>query len=358
MTTLTSAPTTTFSRPVQSFAAEPAEHRGLARDGVRLLVASPAGVVHDRFRDLAEHLAPGDLLVVNDSATVPGEVDGVRTSGHRSADPVAVHVGPRLDDGTRVVELRTAPHAAEPVLDARPGETIDLRGSTTLTLLEPYPRASSSPTGRGERLWRAGVSGTPVCRLLARHGRPIAYGYLDRRYPLEDYQTVFSLRPGSAEMPSAARPFTTELVTRLVTSGIGVAPVTLHTGFSSQETGEAPQPERFEVPEATARAVRATRAAGGRVVAVGTTVTRALESAVDERGRSVPARGWTTRVVTPDRPPQVVSGLVSGWHDPQASHLLLVEAVAGARLAQTAYDAAAAEGYLWHEFGDAGLFLP
>jgi S-adenosylmethionine:tRNA ribosyltransferase-isomerase len=358
VTALTTTPTTRFERPVQAFAAEPAEQRGLPRDGVRLLVATPGGLRHSRFRDLPDHLRPGDLVVVNDSATVPGEVDGVRTAGRRTADPVVVHVGARLDDGSHVVELRTAPHAAEPVLDATPGETVDLRGESTLTLLEPYPHAGSSPTGAGDRLWRAAVDGEPVARLLARHGRPIAYGYLRQRFPLESYQTVFSLRPGSAEMPSAARPFTPELVTRLVTSGVGVVPVTLHTGFSSQEAGEAPQPEWFEVPAATAAAVLAARSSGGRVVAVGTTVTRALESAVGGDGVLRPARGWTTRVVTPDDPPCVVTGLVSGWHDPQASHLLLVEAVAGADLAQRAYGAAVDGGYLWHEFGDSGLFLP
>ena len=358
MTALTTGPTTRFDRPVHAFAAEPAERRGLPRDGVRLLVATADGVVHARFHDLAEHLRAGDLVVVNDSATVPAEVDGVVTSGRRPADPVVVHVGARLDDGSRVVELRTSPHAADPVLDAVPGDTVDVRGTTTLTLLEPYPHPGSSPTGTGNRLWRAQVSGETVRRVLERHGRPIAYGYLDHRYPLEAYQTVFSVRPGSAEMPSAARPFTPDLVTRLVARGIGVVPVTLHTGFSSQEAGEAPQPEWFEVPGATAAAVRATREAGGRVVAVGTTVTRALESAAGADGVVRATSGWTTRVVSCDDPPQVVTGLVSGWHDPQASHLLLVEAVAGPRLTQEAYDAAVTGGYLWHEFGDAGLFLP
>jgi len=111
------------------------------------------------------------------------------------------------------------------------------------------------------------------------------------------------------------------------------------------------------VSENTARQVNAVRAGGGRVVAVGTTVTRALESAVDD-GRVVAREGWTERVVTPAHPPVVVTGLVSGWHDPAASHLLLVEAVAGPDLTQRAYDAASTGGYLWHEFGDAGLFLP
>jgi S-adenosylmethionine:tRNA ribosyltransferase-isomerase len=162
-------------------------------------------------------------------------------------------------------------------------------------------------------------------------------------------------------MPSAARPFSPELVTRLVATGIGVTAVTLHTGVSSQEAGEAPQPEWFEVSATVARLVNATRAQGGRVVAVGTTVTRALESAVvdsDGDAHLVARSGWTSRVVSRDDPPRVVTGLVTGWHNPEASHLLLVEAVAGQGLTQRAYDEAARGGYLWHEFGDSALLLP
>lgn len=222
-------------------------------------------------------------------------------------------------------------------------------------LREPWPGAASSPTGTGNRLWRASVRGD-LDRQLDWNGRPIAYGYLDRRYPLSSYQTVFGRHPGSAEMASAGRPFTDALVTRLVTAGVQVAPVTLHTGVSSQEAGEAPGPEWFEVPPTTARTINTARDHGGRVVAVGTTATRAVESAV--RGSYVVAgRGWTDRVVTPADPPRVVDGLVTGWHDPMASHLLLVEAVAGERLTQAAYDAAVAEGYLWHEFGDSALLM-
>jgi S-adenosylmethionine:tRNA ribosyltransferase-isomerase len=158
-------------------------------------------------------------------------------------------------------------------------------------------------------------------------------------------------------MASAGRPFTESLLTRLVARGIGVAPITLHTGVSSQEAGEGPQPEWYDVPAATARLVELTRESGGRVVATGTTVTRALESAVQD-GHVDAATGWTGRVVTPADPPVVVDGLVTGWHDAGASHLLLVEAVAGATLGQAAYDEALAEGYRWHEFGDSALFLP
>jgi S-adenosylmethionine:tRNA ribosyltransferase-isomerase len=338
---------------VMTFAAAPPEHRGVPRDGVRLLVARTADDLrHRAFRDLPGELAPGDLVVVNTSATVNGEADGTSTT--RGA--VVVHVALRLDDGSWVVELRTSPDAGRAVLDAEPGETVTLDGAT-LTLQAPHGSRRSSPTGTGNRLWRATVSGD-LPATMARTGRPIAYGYLDRRYPLADYQTVFGIDPGSAEMPSAARPFTTDLVTALITRGVGVSPITLHTGLSSQEAGETPQAERFSVPGATAEAVNTAKARGGRIVAVGTTVTRALESAVDAHGRVVARKGWTERVISPDDPARVVDGLVTGWHDPEASHLMLVESVAGKGLTEAAYDAAYREGYLWHEFGDSALLLP
>ena len=341
-----------FDPAAETVAPAPAEARGLSREDVRLLVASPDGITHARFRDLADHLRPGDLVVVNDSATIPGEVDAESPT----RGPVVLHLATPLDDGTWVTEVRTPGDGARSVLDGDPGDRF-VAGPVAVTLVEPYPRTGSSPTGRGNRLWRGRVEG-PVESHLRQHGRPIAYGYLPRRYPLTAYQTVFATRPGSAEMPSAGRPFTHGLVTRLVSKGVAIAPVTLHTGVSSQEAGEVPQPERFAVPAATARLVNAVRAGGGRVVAVGTTVTRALESAVGPDGVVVATSGWTDRVVTPADPPRVVTGLVTGWHDPMASHLLLVEAVAGRDLAQRAYDAAVAGEYLWHEFGDAGLLLP
>jgi S-adenosylmethionine:tRNA ribosyltransferase-isomerase len=341
-----------FDPKADAVAPAPAEARGLSREDVRLLVATPEQITHAAFRDLPDHLRAGDLVVVNDSATIAGEIDA-EWLGH---GPVVLHLATPLDDGTWVTEVRTAVDGARAILDAEPGEQFDA-GSLSVTLVAPYPRDGSSPTGLGNRLWRARVHG-PLEEHLQRHGRPIAYGYLPRRYPLSAYQTVFATRPGSAEMPSAARPFTHRLVTRLVSKGVAVAPITLHTGVSSQEAGEAPQAERFSVPASTARVVNAARAGGGRIVAVGTTVTRALESAVADDGTVVERRGWTERVVTPADPPRVVNGLVTGWHDPHASHLLLVEAVAGRELTQRAYEAAVAEDYLWHEFGDGALLLP
>jgi S-adenosylmethionine:tRNA ribosyltransferase-isomerase len=349
--TMADQPTTQFPAAAVRIATEPPESRGLTRDQVRMLVARPGGVTHTDFRAIADQLEPGDLVVVNTSATVNAELDVDGAAG-----PAILHVATPLDDGTWIVELRTAPDGARAVLDAPAGSTVGLPGGGQLRLLQPYPDSASSPTGHGSRLWRASAEGLPD--VLARYGRPIAYGYLSRRWPLADYQTIFGRHPGSAEMPSAGRPFSGTVLAALAARGVRVAPITLHTGVSSQEAGEGPQAERFTVPATTARLVNATRADGGRVVAVGTTVTRAVESAAGPDRQVVARSGWTDLVLGPHHPVRVINGLITGWHDPEASHLLLVEAIAGPRLTQQAYDAALAHRYRWHEFGDSCLFLP
>ena len=355
MTVLARTPTTTFASPGDLTAPDPPETRGARRDQIRLLAATADGIDHLTFAGIGSHLRAGDVLVVNTSATMPGQLVG----HSRSHGELLVHVANRLSDGTRVVELRSHPNAADPLLDGRSGEVIDLPGSARLELLEPYPASDSSPTGQGNRLWRGALRvEQKVHDYLVEHAAPISYGYLSRTFDLSYYQTVFGLRPGSAEMPSGGRGFTPELVTALIAQGVLFAPITLHTGVSSQEAGEAPQSEWFEVTASSAALVNHAHASGGRVVAVGTTATRALESATDPDGVVRAAGGWTDLVISPDRPVRVVDGLVTGWHDPEASHLLLVESVAGAELTQRAYDAAVAEQYRWHEFGDAGLLLP
>jgi len=318
-----------------------------ARDGVRLLVAAATGIRHATFRQLGEFLRPGDLVVVNTSATLAAAV-----AAKRAGEPVEVHFSAELDDGCWVAEVRPAGPSAGPVSGLRPGELITLDAGAALVVDRPQPAGQ-------DRLWRVRprIEGG-VAAFLARHGRPIRYAYVPRQWPLAEYQTVFAREPGSAEMPSAGRPFTGEIVTDLVTRGVTVAPIVLHTGVSSQEPGEPPQPERFLVPEETARLVNATRQAGGRVIAVGTTVTRALESAVEPGGSVRARRGWTDLVLGPSRPARVVTGLVTGWHAPGASHLALLAAVAGGGLVEQAYAEAVRLGYRWHEFGDSCLLLP
>ena len=346
-------PRTHFHRPPGSDAVEPPEAHGVARDAVKLLVTRLRGMVsHARFADLGDFLRPGDLLVVNNSATLPAAVDG-----RRAGRLIAVHFSTARAGKLWVVELRPAAEADGHLRDIRPGERIDMPGGAALVVGSSYPE----PGVEGARLWTArviieGPEGG-VGSYLSRHGRPIRYSYVPRRWPLRYYQTVFARHPGSAEMPSAARPFSTELVSALVAEGIAIAPITLHAGVSSAEAGEPPTPEPFEVPAATARMVNSARAAGSRVIAVGTTVTRALESAANADGTARPAAGWTDLVLGPGRPCRVVDGLITGWHDAGASHLLLLEAVAGPDLVAAAYREAVEHGYLWHEFGDSALLL-
>jgi S-adenosylmethionine:tRNA ribosyltransferase-isomerase len=340
--------TTIFSLSKDAEATEPPEWHGLARDEVRLLSVGPTTITSGRFRDLPELLEPGDLLVVNTSATLPSRVPARRADGV----PVPLHVSTTLDDGSWVVEVRR-PANDGPDLRVEPGTVLNLPGGIALTLVGGFP------AGKPSRLWR-GRTDPPVTTAgyLPRHGVPIRYGYVQGTFPLAAYQNVYATEPGSAEMASAGRPFTADLLVRLMARGIAVAPIVLHTGVSSPEAHEPPYPERFTVPEATARLVNGTRQAGRRVVAVGTTVTRALESATDEDAGTHAAAGWTDLVLGADRPARVVSGLITGLHAPEASHLRLLEAVAGPALVGAAYRRAVAEHYLWHEFGDSMLFLP
>jgi S-adenosylmethionine:tRNA ribosyltransferase-isomerase len=262
-----------------------------------------------------------------------------------------VHLSTQLDDWRWVVEVRRPEGRATARWEGAPPEVLALGEGASLRLLGPHLGS--------ERLRVAELDlPQPTRTWLTAHGRPIHYGYVDRPWPVTAYQNVYATDPGSAEMPSAGRPFTPEVITRLVAKGVGVTPLVLHTGVASLEADETPYPERLVVPKATAMRVDATRAAGGRIVAIGTTVVRALESAVDRDGVVQPVDGWTDLVITPDRGVRVVDGLLTGWHEPEASHLLMLEAVAGRPLLEASYEASLAEGYLWHEFGDVHLILP
>jgi S-adenosylmethionine:tRNA ribosyltransferase-isomerase len=340
-----------FDLPGVLEATSPPEARGIERDAVRLLVAAGrAGEIsHTRFHQLPELLAPGDLVVLNVSATLPAAVAGQRADG----TAVRVHFStrvPGLGERWRVVELR-ASDGARPAR-GRVGETVALGdGTATLELVAPYVSGSRLLLARLD-----GPAGVAAC--LERHGRPIRYGYVGRDWPLSAYQNVYATTPGSAEMPSAGRPFTQRLITALAARGVAVAPITLHTGVSSPERHEPPFPEQYEVSPATARRVRSARALGGRVIAIGTTVVRALETLADAAGVVAPGRGWTSLVIDPQRGVHAVDGLITGWHEPEASHLQMLAAIAGDELLARSYRAALHHGYLWHEFGDSHLILP
>jgi S-adenosylmethionine:tRNA ribosyltransferase-isomerase len=326
-------------------AREPPEARGVDRADVAMLVTSrhDGSLVHARFGELRRFLVPGDLLVVNTSATLPAALPA-----RLGQDALELHLSTAARDGSWAVELRTAD--LRPVRRPPIGTRLGLPGGAHAEVVAAYLGS--------DRLWLARLTlGEPLERYLRRHGRPIRYGYLRRDHPIDAYQTVFALEPGSAEMPSAGRPFTAELVTELVAGGVLVAPVSLHTGVSSLERGEPPYPERYRVPAATARLVNAVHDWGGRVIAVGTTVVRALETVAAPDGVVAPAEGTTNLVVTSRRGLRAIDGLLTGWHDPGSSHLELLEAALGAQLLERCYEAARARDYRFHEFGDTHLIL-
>jgi S-adenosylmethionine:tRNA ribosyltransferase-isomerase len=341
-----------FELPQALEAHEPPEARGLARDGVRLMVANRAAatIVHASFRDLPEFLEPGDLLVINNSQTLPAAVPARLADGTPVELRFATPAPQMREPGWWVVELRS-PDGAAPLEISCPGERLELPGGARVAIVAPY--------SGGTRLWLARLRASePLHEYLWRYGHPIRYGYVSEEWPLASYQTAYATEPGSAEMPSAGRPFTPRLVTALVARGVVIAPLTLHAGVSSPERDETPHAERYRVPEPTARLVNAVHGWGGRVVAVGTTVVRALESAAADDGSVTAGGGWTNLVITPERGLRTVDGLLTGWHEPRASHLQLLEAAAGDDLLQRSYEAAVEHGYLWHEFGDSHLILP
>ncbi|MGO9875119.1 MAG: S-adenosylmethionine:tRNA ribosyltransferase-isomerase [Acidimicrobiia bacterium] len=328
---------------------EPAEVRGSGRDDVRLLVSNgEREVTHATFRDLPSHLHAGDTLVVNTSATIPAAISGVTADGL----VLRIHFSTDLPGGLWLVECRLPfDNTTRPFADDLTDIEIALAGGGSVRLVERFRQS--------RRLWLAAPHlDTTVLEYLARHGDPIRYQHAPGAWPLDAYQQIFGREPGSAEMPSAARPFTPEIVVDLVRRGISVMPIVLHAGVSSLEAHEMPYPERYRVPDATAAHLNAVHHSGGRVIAVGTTAVRAVETASDAHGVVHPASGWTELVVTPERGVYAVDGLLTGWHEPYATHLLMLEAIAGRPALERAYAEAHAAGYLWHEFGDSHLLCP
>ena len=329
-----------FVLPQELEAHEPPEVRGNGRDDVRMLVSNlETGEVTDtRFRELPDFLRAGDVLVLNTSATLPAALTALRESG----EEIALHWSTSLPGNLSIVEPRK--------VQATAGEVLTLAGGGMATLLAPY-RTS-------RRLWIAQfeIDGS-VVDYLHRWGRPIRYPYVTDAFPISAYQTVYAGREGSAEMPSAGRALTRSMLACLRARGVGIAKLVLHTGVASLELHEAPFDEWYEVPLRTAERIREAKQRGGRVIAVGTTVVRALESSVDANGDLIASRGWTDLVITPERGVHVVDGLLTGLHEPRASHLQMLEAIAGRKTIEKAYAAALGREYLWHEFGDLHLMI-
>jgi S-adenosylmethionine:tRNA ribosyltransferase-isomerase len=347
-----------FSLPPELEAGEPPEARGLRRDQVRLMVSSCSNgqINHARFHDLPAFLNEGDLIVINTSRTRNAALSATREDG----TPLELHLSTHLDENLWTVEVRSIDEAGKSrhFEDARQGEVLNLPNGAAALLQGPYISDCGSNSLPSETLWLADLNlSASVEEYLAGFGFPIRYNYVKGRWPLDYYQTIYATETGSSEMPSAGRPFTPELMKRLVSNGIRIAPLILHTGISNVETHEPPYREFYRVPGETARLVNETRASGRRIIAVGTTVVRALETVTDGSGRVHAGEGWTCLVITPQRGLRMVNALLTGMHEPKASHLAILEALGGLAHVKLAYEEALRQGYLWHEFGDLHLII-
>ena len=342
-----------FDRPESLVARVPKEVEGTGRDAVRLMVSTPKGHHHTHFANISNFLEAGDLLVVNDSGTLPASLPARGRLGE-----FVLNLSTDYGGGLWVLEPRQS-HAKPGPLALHLNEVVYV-DDVPVTLLAPYPKLP--------RLWFAQfhlehAQDKSVQDLAVRIGKAIRYGYVETDFDINHYQTIFAAKVGSAEMPSAARPFTTSVVNDLKAKGIEFAAITLHTGVSSLEIESDTvedavlYPEPFQITENVTERINRTREFGGKVIAVGTTVVRALESAY-QRGRVFATKGFTKHYIHPQKTVNSIDGLITGLHDPKASHLAMLYTIAGKTLIQEAYQEAIANNYLWHEFGDSHLILP
>ncbi len=349
-------PLLNFTLPSTLEAGEPPEVRGLERDEVRLMVSYIATnrVVHTRFRQIGDFLESGDVLVINTSGTLNAALPATRSDGTL----LELHLSTHLPTNRWVVEMRAYQDNREkttkPFYDIYPGESFELPFGASVTFHSPY-----APGYAMKRLWVATLN-LPISLhdYLDQYGFPIRYSYVKEGWPLSYYQTVFASEMGSAEMPSAGRAFTPELLTRLIARGIQITPLLLHTGVASTEHDEPVYEEYYRVTEFTARLVNAAHQAHKRVIAVGTTVVRALETVTNASGVTYPGEGWTDILITPQRGIRAVNGMLTGLHEPLSTHLAMLETLTGRAHLEITYREALKENYLWHEFGDLHLILP
>lgn len=343
-----------FKIPGELNAKEPPEKRGIARDHVKLMVIDRGDkrVTHSRFDHLGEFLKPGDLLIFNSSRTLPASLKGC---GAPAGPCIEVRLAQHLPDDSWLALLicqRGDPFTC----GLRAGMTIDLG----LDLFAEVERIDD----RIPRLWklRFSKSGTELIDMIYRIGQPIRYEYISSPWDLDYYQTVYAKEPGSAEMPSAGRAFTWKMLFDLKKQGIDSAYLTLHTGLSTYmddllDSQHPASEEEYFISENTSGKINRAHENQGRVIAVGTTVVRALEAAATEPGRIEPGHNYTRLHINGNHKLNIVHGLITGFHEPEASHLDLLSAFIPSAYIGAAYNEAISLGYLWHEFGDLNLII-
>jgi S-adenosylmethionine:tRNA ribosyltransferase-isomerase len=344
-----------FDLPSALNADRPPERRGTARDRVRLLVLNrnTAKVIHTRFDRITEFLGPGDLLVFNSSRTLPAALRGTLKGSQLK---IETRLAELLPDGNWLALLlsQSGKTAAEFVAK---GSVLDFGAGLNCEVLKQDQRIP--------RLWklRFSTSETEFLDLVYRVGEPIRYDHLSAPWRLSYYQNVYALQPGAAEMASAGRPFTWRLLLLLRNQGIESASITLHTGLSSYlddefDRRQVASEEEYWISEEAAEKINRAKHSGRRIMAIGTTVVRALESIAAETGGDVIAcHRYTQLHIKAGYRLKIVSSLLTGLHEPEASHLDLLAAFVPPRAIYAAYLEAIQQRYLWHEFGDLNLIL-
>lgn len=340
-----------FDLPQDLVAREPAERRGLNRDQVRLLVVDRKShaIEHARFDQIGNWLLPGDLLVFNSSRTIPASLNGFDSSGSVSFD---VRIAEHLADDSWLAMIV----CKKSEFDLHAGLQIYFGLGLSAVISEQHTNIP--------RLWQIRFShkGSKLFDLLYRIGRPVRYEYVSNPWSLDDYQTIYATEPGSAEMPSAGRAFTWKSFLELKRHGIQTAFITLHTGLSSfmdddLDLKHLVSEEEYQIGDHAAEQINRARDNGNRIIAIGTTVVKTLESAADEHGHINAGHGYTRLHISSDTKLCIVNGLLTGLHEPHASHLDLLSAFLPASVIHKAYDEAIIYKYLWHEFGDLNLII-
>ena len=343
-------PAIAFTIPPELEAHEPPELRGLRRDQVRLLVLprrADRPPIHTQFTEIGSYLRAGDLLVVNNSRTLPALL-------------------PARDENGAQVEVRLAQRRADNRWDALilSGRTHVGRGGMRLDFGQNLTAQVTAPNADLPFLWEIqfDLCCAELLDLIYRIGTPIRYSYIAEALPLDLYQTVYAAGPGSVEMVSAGRPLSWELLMNLERQGVNLAAISLHTGLSSSRDDaiDATHPiyeEEFDLPDITVEAIAACHERHGRVIAVGTTVVRTLETVAAQHVKLIPAHGWTRLHIAAGHHLRVVDALLTGLHEPESSHLDLLSAFVEPARLNSVYLDAIEKGYLWHEFGDMNLII-
>jgi S-adenosylmethionine:tRNA ribosyltransferase-isomerase len=341
-----------FFLPPELSADRPPERRGLVRDRVRLLVIDRQNgeVTHTRFDRLTSLLRRDDLLVFNASRTLPAALSATTLQVR-----MEVRLAERLPDETWLALLLDQSEEHKERIAS--GLLLDFGRDLTATVIQRDERVP--------KLWRVQFSktGTELLDSIYRLGQPIRYRYVSAPWSLNYYQNIYANQPGASEMPSAGRPFSWRLLFQLRRIGVDTASITLHTGLSSYMDDEIDRQhiaseEEYRIGEMAIAKIRRAQQLGGRIIAVGTTVVRALESMISEQSGKIEACHRYTRLkITDHYRLRLVNGLLTGLHEPEASHLDLLSAFIPVQSLRSAYAEAIDRRYLWHEFGDVNLIL-